>query len=240
MVGMARSKDAKRSRKKTAPGGQKVGAVTPKQPTIKAQREIKRKQKIEMVKGRQNRVKRNRSVSLIVGGIAVVVAISLIFFMVTSGSGKGSSAAIKGVKTFKELTPKHLNGTVDYPQTPPVGGNHSQAWLNCAVYTEPVSNENAVHSLEHGAVWITYDPTMITGEQLTTLRKAIPKTYAILSPYQGLPAAIVASAWGVQLQVSQADDPRITQFISKYRGSKSAPEPGAPCTSGIDGPGKLS
>jgi len=55
-----------------------------------------------------------------------------------------------------------------------------------------------------------------------------------------LPAAIVASAWGVQLQVNQANDPRIAAFIEKYRESKLAPEPGAPCSGGVDGPGKVS
>jgi len=193
-------------------------------------------------KGRQAKAKGNRSRLYIVGGIAALLAISLIVFIATSGSGKVSSAdqPIEGVKTFTELTPQHVNGPVSYPQTPPAGGDHAQAWLNCAIYAEPVPNENAVHSLEHGAVWITYDPALITGEQLNTLREAIPNTYVILSPYQGLPSAIVASAWGVQLQVSQANDPRIAAFIEEYRESKLAPEPGAPCSGGVDGPGKVS
>ena len=193
-------------------------------------------------KGRQAKAKGNRSRLYIVGGIAALLAISLIVFIATSGSGKVSSAdqPIEGVKTFTELTSQHVNGPVSYPQTPPAGGDHAQAWLNCAIYSESVPSENAVHSLEHGAVWITYDPALITGEQLNTLREAIPNTYVILSPYQGLPSAIVASAWGVQLQVSQANDPRIAAFIEEYRESKLAPEPGAPCSGGVDGPGKVS
>ncbi len=211
-------------------------------PTIKEQREINRKHKLEKVLHKQAKTKRNRSVSLVVVGITVVVAVSLIVFIAVSGGGKGSSSqAIDGVQTFTGLTANHVvGGTVNYPQTPPVGGDHAGAWLNCAVYASSVQNENAIHSLEHGAVWVTYDPTVITGEELTTLRKAIPKTYVILSPYQGLPSPIVASAWGVQLKVTLVNDPRIAAFISKYRGSKSAPEPGAPCTGGVDGPGKIS
>ncbi len=159
--------------------------------------------------------------------------------MVTSGKGK-TALTTKNVQTFTGLTANHAGGTVNYPQTPPAGGDHAGAWLNCGVYASPVPNENAVHSLEHGAVWVTYDPTAISGDQLTTLRKAIPKTHAILSPYQGLPAPIVASAWGVQLKLSQVSDPQLGAFIAKYRGSNSAPEPGAPCTGGIDGPDKIS
>ncbi len=196
----------------------------------------KKTQKLKVVKGKQARAKRNRLVGFVVAGAALLIVVSLV---VTNGSGKGA-LAIEGVQTFTGITPNHVGGAVNYPQTPPVGGAHAGAWLNCGVYADPVQNENAVHSLEHGAVWITYDASAITGEELTTLRKAIPKTYVILSPYQGLPAPIVASAWGVQLKVSLANDPRISEFISKYRSANSAPEPGAPCTGGIDGPDKIS
>lgn len=170
-------------------------------------------------------------------GIALVAG--LVIFAVTSTLPKSPPAAIDEVQAFSGLSSNHVTTPVKYEQTPPVGGNHSAVPLNCAVYSEPVPNENAVHSLEHGAVWVTYDPNAVSGTQLEALRKDIPSTYAIVSPYSGIPSPVVASAWGVQLEVSGVDDPRIKDFIAKYRSAKSAPEPGAPCTGGVDGPGKV-
>jgi hypothetical protein len=80
-----------------------------------------------------------------------------------------------------------VTGTVNYPQTPPVGGNHNAVWLNCVVYPTPVPNENAVHSMEHGAMWITYQPTLPAAD-VTTLQHAVAgRSYVILSPYPGIP-----------------------------------------------------
>jgi hypothetical protein len=70
----------------------------------------------------------------------------------------------QGVQTFSDLSRSHVTGQVNYPQTPPVGGDHNPVWLNCGVYTSPVASENAVHSMEHGAVWITYQPTLPAAE----------------------------------------------------------------------------
>ena len=226
----------------TDPGNHKIHSPAVGPLTIKQQREAKRRGKVEKAKRQEIKVKHNRRVGLLVGGIAIVVVIALVAVIVTTAKKNvpASIASINGVQIFPGLATKHVDGLVKYQQTPPVGGEHSSVWLNCAVYASPVPSENAVHSLEHGAVWITYNPSIITGSSITALRQTIPKTYAILSPFQGLPAPIVASAWGVQLRISQVGDPRIAQFLAKYRGAKSAPEPGAPCTGGIDGPGKVS
>ena len=70
---------------------------------------------------------------------------------------------------------------------PPAGGPH-WAWLNCGIYTQPQQNERAVHALEHGAVWVTYDPDKVKGDALATLRQQLPDTYIVLSPYTSLPA----------------------------------------------------
>jgi hypothetical protein len=102
-----------------------------------------------------------------------------------------------------------------------------------------VPNENAVHSMEHGALWVTYDPALDDAE-LSTLRGKLPSTYVVLSPFEGLPSPIVLSGWNTQLQVDDADDPRIAQFFEEYWKSQDVPEPGAACTGALDAPGKVS
>src|SRR5919106_1309524 len=76
----------------------------------------------------------------------------------TPGSDSSPAAKIEGVESFGKQSNDHVSGTVPYDQTPPVGGDHAAKWQNCGFYSEPVANENAVHSLEHGAVWIAYKP----------------------------------------------------------------------------------
>lgn len=62
-------------------------------------------------------------------------------------------------------------------------------------YPTSVPNENAVHSMEHGAVWVTDRPDL-PADQVATLKAAIPSTYAVSSPFPALKAPVVASAWG--------------------------------------------
>lgn len=225
---------------RTNPGEPGRPPAAGSKPTLKQQRAADIAQKMAGFKREHERSRRKRLILMITGwtvGIALVAG--LVVFAVVSTLPKSPPAAIDGVQTFTGLSANHVQGSVKYAQNPPVGGDHSPVPLNCAVYSEPVPNENAVHSLEHGSVWVTYDPQAVAGAQLDTLRKEIPSTYAILSPYSGLPAPVVASAWGVQLKATGVDDPRIKDFIAKYRSSKSAPEPGAPCTGGLDGPGRI-
>jgi hypothetical protein len=130
----------------------------------------------------------------------------------------------------------HEQGPIAYETIPPAGGVHNPAWQNCGIYDQPVASENAVHSLEHGAVWITYEPNLAADavEQLRNVARG--RGYVLLSPFPGLPAPVVASAWGIQLRLDSAGDERLPQFISEYAQGSQTPEPGAPCTGGVGDP----
>lgn len=117
---------------------------------------------------------------------------------------------------------------------PPVGGTHDPRWQNCGIYTEPVDTGPAVHSMEHGAIWIAYRPNL-PAEDVAVLQNMVRgKTYMLLSPYSELKSNVVVTAWGVQLEPDSISDERIDEFVDRYRGG--GPEPGAPCSGGLGTP----
>lgn len=169
----------------------------------------------------------------IVGGITVA-AVALIAVLLSPRQANVN--LVDGVVTYENLSRSHSEAPQIYAQTPPVGGVHGATWQNCGIYDAPVRNEIAVHSLEHGAVWITYRPDLPADavEQIRALARG--RSHVLISPYPDLPQPVVASAWGVQLPVDNAADPRLTRFVSTYEQGPQTPEPGAPCTGGIGTP----
>ena len=224
-------------------------AVPPKATaaSVKQQRAAQRAKKLEEYHRQQKRSALRRKIWLIAGSAAALAVVTIVVLSVVMTPQKApdatyqpgsDGATITGVETF-ENPAGHVDTPVTYPETPPAGGEHNPNWLNCGVYTEPVPNEYAVHALEHGAIWVTYDPS-ISEAELDSLRKQLPSTFVVLSPYDGVASPIVLSGWNVQLEVDSASDERIPAFFEEFWQGGSAPEIGAPCTGGIDAPGKVS
>ena len=194
-------------------------------PTSRAAREA-------AARGRQVQPRRNYRIWLyILGGLAALLVLAGVVAFV-----RNRPVPLTGVQTFSDLAQSHVEGPVTPAQIPPVGGPHNATWLNCGIYDEPVPNENVLHALEHGAVWITYRPDLPEAdvEKLRALVRG--HSHGIVSPYPDLPSPVVAAAWGVQMKVDSASDPRLRSFVAKYEESSEAPEPGASCRRGIGSP----
>ncbi|MFE2377775.1 DUF3105 domain-containing protein [Streptomyces sp. NPDC059398] len=212
----------------------------------------------EMRRSERSRERRVRIAVIAVAAVAFAGLIGFGTYLVSadsddesantaSGSGASDSKAdggttagpIKGERDWdiKKLGRTHVTKKVDYPMTPPVGGDHNQVWMNCNgnVYTKPLPDMNAVHSLEHGSVWVTYTDKAPSGDVKKLGAKVARTPYSLMSPYPGQSGAIMLSAWGKQLTVDGADDPRVNQFFTKYVQGPQTPEPGAACTGGLDG-----
>ena len=138
------------------------------------------------------------------------------------------------VKTWEITDRAHTVDDVTYPQDPPAGGAHAPVWLACGTYDEPVRDENAVHDLEHGTVWITHDPDL-SGDDVAVLADQLPAN-GILSPRDALPSPVVVTVWGVRLQLDSADDRRLGLFLEEYGDGHTAPEFGASCEGGTPDP----
>lgn len=122
-------------------------------------------------------------------------------------------------------------GTTAAAGNPPVGGAHHPAWWDCGVYQEPVPAEHAVHSMEHGAVWLTYQPSL-PADQVAVLEELGQDEYMLVSPFEGQNAPVVATAWGHQLELQTAEEKTLKAFIREYKQGPQTPEPGAACTGG--------
>jgi hypothetical protein len=194
--------------------------------------------------GFHRRLRQTDAMRRVLPHLAGVVAVGLLL-SITACSGSDSegdpaagptvapAAEPVGTKTFDDLDANHVDTPVDYPQTPPVGGNHAPAWQTCAFYDAVIPSERGVHSMEHGAVWITFSPNLAAAEVevLKALQDAGKEV--LVSKFEGLPSPIVASAWGKQLQVQTADDPALAEFVRYFDDGPQTPETGTPCAKGI-------
>lgn len=131
----------------------------------------------------------------------------------------------------EQTSARHVEGPVSYAQTPPTGGDHHPVWWDCGTYPTAIPEEHAVHSLEHGAVWLTYRPDASAAD-VERLRAVAARDYMLLSPHAEQRPAFVATAWGHQLAQDELDVPAVEAFVREHRRSADAPEPGALCTNG--------
>lgn len=175
---------------------------------------------------------------MIAATVAVLVfaagAIGYAVYQANTNAAPESPSDIDGI-TIAEYTAgqKHVTTDETYPESPPVGGDHDDIWADCdgTIYDVQVRSENALHSLEHGAVWITYDPD-ISDADLSVLSQYVQnQSYIFMSPYEGLTSLVSLQSWNHQLFVDAVDDPRINDFIQVLRQNpETYPEVGASCT----------
>ncbi|MCA9918929.1 MAG: DUF3105 domain-containing protein [Anaerolineales bacterium] len=144
---------------------------------------------------------------------------------------------IEGVVQFPRPARGHDDTLVfETSEVPPAGGEHFNVWQNCGIYAEPLQTGNAIHSMEHGALWITYQPDLPSDEIADLEQLVRGETFLLLSPYPGQRSPIVLTAWGFQLEVDSVNDGRIQDFIDRYRLGPTTPELGGACTQGIGVP----
>jgi hypothetical protein len=177
---------------------------------------------------------------LIAAAVVVVVFAVVVIGYAVSQVNKANAdkitapGQIAGLATFKYPSgAKHLSTPVTYKESPPVGGDHDPVWADCTgtVYPVDIRHENAVHSMEHGAVWITYNPDTVSKGDVATLAALVKGvSHRLMSPYKGLDSPISLQSWNHQLKVTSVTDKRIKQFADFFTQNDAYyPEIGASC-----------
>lgn len=230
---MAKGKNAKRGRGASAASAKRGAAKAPPLPG--------------RGRGKSSALTKRQGLPwLTIGAVVVVVALAAVIGVVVftttsykpSASNQDPSVDIPGVYHNMDKYQAALHVTsdqrVDYDMYPPVGGPHDGYWAACngVVYPTAVRDENMVHTLEHGAIWIAYNPKSIADGDLDILKGLVEgEQYMVMSPYPTLTDhPISLQAWGHRLQVDSASDDRVQQFITALRRNVYVyPETGATC-----------
>ena len=182
----------------------------------------------------------SRPWGLIAAAVVVVVfAVAVIGYAVSQVNKAQASkitapSQIAGLKTYTYASGQsHVSTPVTYKESPPVGGPHDPVWADCTgtVYPVDIRHENAVHSMEHGAVWITYNPDTVSKADVATLAALVKGvSHRLMSPYKGLDSPISLQSWDHQLKVSSVTDKRIKQYADFFTQNDAYyPEVGASC-----------
>jgi hypothetical protein len=171
-----------------------------------------------------------------------------LFGSVTPGSYEESG--LMGIRTdlvsgAPPMTRQHVDGDIDYTgySNPPTYGDHhgfdpDGTDVNpgitprpTGVYTTEQPEEDLIHNLEHGHVWISYDPELISDEDLAALQKLVRDgspnengsgVGVILTPRAANDQTIVLASWARLLTLDSYNAETIRSFVETNRGK--APE----------------
>lgn len=207
---------------------------------------------------KQTRTERARAASVTVGkpfpwgtvvgasalGLALFVVLG--YAVLNAGSAapnplRDAEESVPGIEVAQESpAQEHRPGPLEYEQSPSWGGPHNGTWTTCTgqVYEDQVPEENAAHSMEHGAVWVSYRPDL-PEDEVAALRGLVEGAdYRLLSPFPGQKAPVSVQAWGRQLTVDSATDERLETFADEFTNGPQTPERGATCAGGTPATGE--
>ncbi len=197
----------------------------------------RRRQQFEQkrVERKQAPAKQQRDQKLLrIGGavLALLVFVGVIYGAYSWLTTRDENREPDGVVSYNYSGGQHSSDPQTYTESPPVGGTHNPAWQTCDYYGGVIPNENAVHSLEHGAVWITYSPGISDSDREKLEGWAKDRPYLLVSEYDDQSSPFVFTAWNNQLAIDSLSSKEATQFMNYFIQGPQTPERGASCSGG--------
>jgi len=104
---------------------------------------------------------------------------------------------------------------IQYNSNPPAGGPHYATPQDAGSYTTPPPDGNLVHSLEHGAVILWYNPKQLSTNQIEQLKNIFNQMpgKAIMTPRDSMDVPVALSSWGRVLKLKTIDARQIKAFF---------------------------
>ena len=117
----------------------------------------------------------------------------------------------------------HLQSGVGfpYPTDPPYGGPHGVNLLPCGIYQDQQPPGSYLHTMEHGAVVIHYQPDVFANEDVAAVRRLGSQLLesgerVIVQPNRTLSSPIVVASWGRLLPLAELEESAIRAFVDAF------------------------
>jgi hypothetical protein len=219
----------------TAPSARKEPLVAAPQPRASRRQEVARNRREERMKAYERNRRQWMITKVVAGTIALAVVAGLVWSGVNYVRDRDLNRVPDGVASFQYAGGQHDDAFNAWTEAPPVGGTHNNIWQKCGYYDGQITTGMGVHTMEHGAIWITYSPDLPQEAKDKLRQMAEGDSWLLVSEFPGLPSPIVASAWGKQLVPESADSKELRQFIRVFKNNPQyTPEFGATCATGSE------
>ncbi len=112
----------------------------------------------------------------------------------------------------------------EYNSNPPTSGSHYAKEAAWGVYQNELPDEQLIHNLEHGGIWISYKPDI--DQEIKTELESIGNRYkksVIVAPRVKNDSMIALASWGRLEKLDTFDEVEIINFIDANKNK--SPEP---------------
>lgn len=174
---------------------------------------------------RQERQSTDRTRNYIVGGIAAITLVVIVGIVLIVRNNQLPEVDLAenpdDSTTYPIIGQEHIpvgSPRPDYNSNPPTSGPHYASPLRAGIYHQPPPDENLVHNLEHGHIWLSYrdaDDTE-TIDLITAIQSDFPN-WVVVSYRPQNDDRLVAASWGRLLPLEEPDQDAILAFITRHR-----------------------
>ena len=104
----------------------------------------------------------------------------------------------------------------EYRVNPPVSGSHDPSPAEWGFYEQEVPDTKVIHSLEHGGIWVSYQPGTLNEEEINQLKELASKydQRLIVSPRAKNDTKIAVASWRYLEKLDSLDLELINNFLT--------------------------